>query len=274
MEERRAKVRQGEPENGIRAAGGRYSFSDDSVSLPLTRAAAATPTVGSNGASGARLVTIGDFTLNLPEAPSGPPSPLYEYSKQVTDVLAAAVILLALAPLFFLVALLVYLEDQGPIFYHQERVGRDGRRFRFYKFRSMVQNADAVKAQLMAQNEASGPIFKMKHDPRVTRVGRVLRRYSLDELPQLINVVRGEMSLVGPRPHLPREVDLYTERQKERLTVPPGLLCFREVTGRSNMTFEQWMELDLLYIQYRSFQTDMRILMRTIPAVLKGEGAY
>jgi lipopolysaccharide/colanic/teichoic acid biosynthesis glycosyltransferase len=137
----------------------------------------------------------------------------------------------------------------------------------------MVRNADAIKGQLESHNEAVGPIFKMKNDPRVTNIGRILRRYSLDELPQLVNVLRGEMSLVGPRPHLPSEVACYTERQGQRLKVQPGLLCFREVFGRSKMSFHEWVELDLLYLEHRSFRTDWRILRRTLPAVLSAEGA-
>jgi lipopolysaccharide/colanic/teichoic acid biosynthesis glycosyltransferase len=176
-------------------------------------------------------------------------------------------------PLFLLIAIAICLEDAGPILYYQTRVGKNGDLFRFYKFRSMVRNADEIKAQLEAQNEAIGPIFKIRNDPRVTRVGRVLRRYSLDELPQMVNVLRGEMSLVGPRPHLPKEVECYTGRQIKRLTVQPGLLCFREVFGRSKMTFEEWVDLDLLYIEHRSFRTDAQILMRTIPAILSAEGA-
>lgn len=220
----------------------------------------------------AQLVTIGTQTLRLPV--SEPPGAFYFYSKRATDVAAAATLLLVLFVPMLMVALLIVLEDGGPIFYYQTRVGRNGNHFKFYKFRSMVRNADALKAQLETQNEADGPIFKMEKDPRVTRIGRWIRRYSVDELPQLLNVLRGEMSLVGPRPHLPKEVALYSERQQERLTVQPGLLCFREVFGRSKMTFEEWIELDLLYIRHRSLRTDLRIMLRTIPAVLKGEGAY
>jgi lipopolysaccharide/colanic/teichoic acid biosynthesis glycosyltransferase len=220
-----------------------------------------------------RTVQVGEYTLHLPYRTTEV-GVAYEAVKRTFDVVAAAIACFILFPIFFLVALAIYLEDRGPIFYYQTRVGKNGMHFRFYKFRSMVRNADAIKAQLEAKNEAIGPIFKMKDDPRITRTGRFIRRYSLDELPQLLNVLRGEMSMVGPRPHLPKEVAQYTPRQTDRLKVQPGLLCFREVFGRSKMNFEQWVELDLLYIEHRSFWTDLRILLRTIPAVLSAEGAY
>lgn len=198
----------------------------------------------------------------------------YFICKRLFDVTLAIGALILLFPVLLLVGVAIILEDGGPVLYYQSRVGRNGKVFRFYKFRSMVKNADAIKEQLAALNEADGPIFKMKNDPRVTRVGRFLRRSSVDELPQFINILRGEMSLIGPRPHLPREVELYEERQQNRLCVPPGLICLREVHGRSNLTFDQWVELDLLYIQNRSIGTDFSILLRLIPAVLKGDGAY
>jgi len=202
------------------------------------------------------------------------PSALYFFAKRAIDILLASAALVVLAPLFLLVSLAVVLEDGGPVIYSQTRIGRNGKPFQFFKFRSMIKDADAIKDQLVQQNEASGPIFKMKNDPRITRVGRILRRSSIDELPQLLNILRGDMSIIGPRPHLPREVALYGERQKRRLSVEPGLVCLREVYGRSNLTFDQWIELDLLYIENRSFLTDLSILMRLIPAVLRGEGAY
>jgi lipopolysaccharide/colanic/teichoic acid biosynthesis glycosyltransferase len=205
---------------------------------------------------------------------SSVPGDMYFICKRLFDVTLAMGALILLFPLLLLVGLAIVLEDGGPILYYQSRVGRDGKLFRFYKFRSMVKNADAIKEQLAALNEADGPIFKMKNDPRITRVGRFLRRSSVDELPQFINVLRGEMSLIGPRPHLPREVDLYVGRQQQRLSVQPGLVCLREVHGRSNLTFDQWVELDLLYIENRSICTDLSILARLVPAVLKGDGAY
>ena len=201
-------------------------------------------------------------------------SPLYTLAKRALDVLLAGSILLILAPVYACIAVAILLEDRGAVFYSQWRVGRGGQVFRFWKFRSMVAHADKLKAELAQQNEAEGPIFKMRADPRVTRIGRVLRRYSLDELPQFWNVLRGDMSLVGPRPHLPSEVASYNEAHFLRLSVQPGLVCFREVTGRSNLSFERWMELDLHYIQCRSLGTDLSILCRTLPAVLRGEGAY
>ena len=194
--------------------------------------------------------------------------------KRLLDILVAGAALLLLWPLFLLVALAIVCDDRGPVFYRQIRVGRYGRRFTFWKFRSMVAGADAIKTALAGCNEAEGPIFKMRHDPRVTRVGRFLRRYSIDELPQLINVLRGDMSLVGPRPHLPSEVACYTLRQRARLSVLPGLVCWREVSGRSCIGFERWIEMDLCYIERRSLRTDLTILLRVIPALLRPEGAY
>jgi lipopolysaccharide/colanic/teichoic acid biosynthesis glycosyltransferase len=220
-----------------------------------------------------RTVRMGDYTLSLPYR-TGEPGIAYEAAKRTLDVVLASAALFVLFPIFAAVAIAIYLEDKGDIFFYQTRVGKNGTHFKFFKFRSMVQNADQIKAQLAEQNEAVGPIFKMKNDPRITRVGRFIRRYSLDELPQLVNVLRGEMSLVGPRPHLPKEVAMYSPRQSDRLRVQPGLLCFREVFGRSKMDFEQWVELDLLYIEHRSLMTDLRIMLRTIPAVLSAEGAY
>lgn len=184
--------------------------------------------------------------------------------------------LFVLAPVFALVALAIVVEGRGrgPILFCQTRVGRNGHPFAFYKFRSMVTNAEALKEQLAAQNEAKGAHFKMRRDPRVTRVGRVLRKYSLDELPQLWSVLKGDMTLVGPRPHLPCEVASYSARQRKRLCVRPGLLCLREVGGRSHLTWDEWLESDLQYLEHRSLRTDLSILLRTVPAVLKGDGAF
>jgi lipopolysaccharide/colanic/teichoic acid biosynthesis glycosyltransferase len=204
----------------------------------------------------------------------------YMASKRALDASAALAFLVLFSPALLLIALLICLEDGGPALYSQVRVGRDGRLFNFYKFRSMVKNADQIKEELAHKNEADGPIFKIKDDPRVTRCGRILRKYSLDELPQFVNVLKGEMSLVGPRPHLPREVEECQRKESfpggypwARLCVPPGLICLREVMGRSNLSFVRWLELDLLYVQRRSLLMDLSILLRAIPAILKGDGA-
>ena len=201
-------------------------------------------------------------------------SPWYPRVKRLLDVLVSAGMLILLSPLFLLIALAIWLEDRGPIFYRQTRVGQGRRPFTFYKFRSMVANADQLKHHLTQQNEQNGPVFKIRNDPRVTRVGRFLRKTSLDELPQFYNVLRGDLSLVGPRPHLPHEVEKYLPHHELRLTVPPGLVCLREVCGRSDLPFERWIELDLMYIRRRSLKTDFNILKRAVRAVLRGEGAY
>ncbi len=201
-------------------------------------------------------------------------SPLYLFGKRAADVVVSSALLLLLFPVLLIIGFCVFFEDRGPVLYYQTRVGRDGKHFRFYKFRSMVRNADALKKELAAHNEAVGPVFKMKNDPRITRCGRILRKTSLDELPQLINVLRGEMTLVGPRPHLPREIEEYHDWHFERQSVEPGLLCLREVLGRSNLSFDQWVAYDLLYIRNRSVRTDLWILLRLIPAVIKADGAY
>lgn len=198
----------------------------------------------------------------------------YLATKRVMDIVGAGLALCLLAPVCTLVALFVWAEDRGPIFYRHQRVGQHGKLFPFYKFRSMVPQADRMKAALMQQNEAGGPVFKMRQDPRVTRIGRVLRRFSLDELPQLWSVLTGDMSLVGPRPHLPEEVARYAPEMQTRLTVQPGLICLREVSGRSNLCFERWMETDLDYIRRRSLALDLAILVRVLPAVFKADGAY
>jgi lipopolysaccharide/colanic/teichoic acid biosynthesis glycosyltransferase len=198
----------------------------------------------------------------------------YEASKRGMDILFSLVALLLLFPVFALISAIIVLTDRGPIIYRQKRVGRGGKLFTFYKFRSMVTNADELKAKLLHQNEASGPIFKMKNDPRITPIGRLLRKTSLDELPQFWSVLRGDMSLVGPRPHLQSEIDAYENYPMERLSVIPGLICFREICGRSGLTFERWLELDLEYIETRSLKTDLTILLKAVPAILLGKGAY
>lgn len=202
-----------------------------------------------------------------------PASVVYTGLKRLIDIVASALFLLVFSWLFVLIAILIKLTSRGPVLYVQTRVGTGGRHFPFLKFRSMVPNADAMKGELEHLNEADGPVFKIENDPRVTPVGRFLRKYSLDELPQFVNVLLGHMSLVGPRPPLPEEVQQYGEREWQRLTVRPGLTCLWQINGRSKVRFDQWIELDLDYIQRRSFWLDLLILVRTIPAVITGRGA-
>jgi lipopolysaccharide/colanic/teichoic acid biosynthesis glycosyltransferase len=194
--------------------------------------------------------------------------------KQVLDHALAAVALLIAAPLFLLVMLAIKLEDAGPVFFRQTRIGLGGKPFRMWKFRSMVVDAEARLAAIRAQSERDGPCFKMKQDPRVTRVGAVLRRLSLDELPQLLNILSGDMSLVGPRPALPSEVLSYSPAARERLAGKPGLTCTWQVSGRANIPFEEQVELDVAYLRTRSLMTDLVLMLRTIPAVLTARGAY
>lgn len=194
--------------------------------------------------------------------------------KRAIDVASSLLVLVGLSPLLALVALAIKLDSEGPVLITQMRVGRGGRPFKFYKFRSMRQNADQEVQTLMDQNEAQGPIFKMRNDPRCTRVGRVLRRTSLDEVPQFYNVLIGDMSLVGPRPPFPHEVEKYEDWHKRRLEVSPGLTGLWQVSGRSNLTFDEMALLDIWYIENWSLSLDLKLLLRTVPAVLFGTGAY
>jgi exopolysaccharide biosynthesis polyprenyl glycosylphosphotransferase len=194
--------------------------------------------------------------------------------KRATDLLLSAAGLALLSPLFAVIAVAIRLDSPGPAFYRQMRVGRDGRRFPMLKFRSMRQDAEQLLEALRDSNEASGPLFKMRHDPRITRVGRFLRRLSLDELPQLINVLNGQMSLVGPRPPIPAEVEQYQDWEFARLRAVPGITGLWQVNGRSEVPFHDMVRLDLHYIRNWSLSMDIEILMRTIPAVLTNRGAY
>jgi len=197
-----------------------------------------------------------------------------DMSLRILDVTLTSIALVLLSPLFLLLIIAIRIDSRGAAFFNQKRVGRDGREFWCYKFRSMHTDAEAQRHILQEKNERSGPVFKMKNDPRVTRVGRFLRRSSLDELPQLFNVLFGDMSLVGPRPGLPSEVAKYTAHQLGRLAVPPGLTGLWQVSGRADIGFESMIELDLRYIEERSLWTNIRIMAQTIPAVLTGRGAY
>jgi exopolysaccharide biosynthesis polyprenyl glycosylphosphotransferase len=194
--------------------------------------------------------------------------------KRMIDVVGAVLALIVLAPLMALVAIVIKLESRGPVLYRSTRIGKAGRPFIFLKFRSMVDGADQHRHTLSHLNEMDGPTFKISRDPRVTRIGRFLRVTSVDEVPQFLNVLRGELSLVGPRPPIPEEVAQYEPWQYRRLDVRPGITCLWQISGRSNLSFKEWMRLDLEYIKHQSFWLDMRILLRTIPAVLSREGAY
>ncbi|WP_129675355.1 sugar transferase [Candidatus Chloroploca sp. Khr17] len=194
--------------------------------------------------------------------------------KRALDVSLASAAIVATAPLMIGTVVAIKLDSPGPVIFQQERVGKDGETFGCYKFRSMYVDAERRKAELLAKNEADGPVFKMKDDPRITRVGKVIRKLSIDELPQLFNVLKGEMSLVGPRPAIPSEVARYSYEQLGRLNAIPGITGLQQVSGRSNLDFKRWVELDLQYIVEQSLWKDIEILTRTIPAVIFSRGAY
>lgn len=204
-----------------------------------------------------------------------PPGDRWELSlKRIFDLLMASFLLVLVSPLFIFLALIIKFDTKGHIFFKQKRVGLNGRIFTLYKFRSMVHNAEDQLESLSKDNLMSGPAFKIENDPRVTKIGKFIRKYSLDELPQLINVIKGEMSLVGPRPPIPGEVEKYARRYRRRLSMRPGITCIWQVSGRNQITdFENWLKLDLQYIDNWSLQNDLKILIKTIPAVLLGKGA-
>jgi len=192
--------------------------------------------------------------------------------KRTFDVFFSFSVIVLVSPLFIIIAIAIWFNDRGPVFFIQERVGLNGRCFRIFKFRTMVANAEALKVSLLGLNEQTGPVFKIKNDPRVTRVGRFLRKTSLDELPQFYNVIRGEMSIVGPRPPISSEVEMYKLWQKRRLTMKPGITCTWQVSGRNNIPFNQWMKLDLDYIDNWSFTWDAVLIIKTIKAIFIGSG--
>jgi len=214
--------------------------------------------------AGIPLITVDAVTL----------SPGQLRAKRAFDLVVAGLGVLVGLPFWLLLMLAIVIDSRGPVFYRQTRVGKDGAEFGMFKFRSMYRDADQRLKELEAQNEASGPLFKMKNDPRVTRVGKWMRKFSIDEFPQLLNVLRGEMSLVGPRPPLPRETVQYTDRHWRRMVVPPGMTGLWQVSGRSSLTFDEMIRLDLYYIENWSVGFDLSLLMRTIPAVLFARGAY
>lgn len=191
-------------------------------------------------------------------------SKIYLIAKRITDIVCSLVGLIILSPILLCTAIAIKIDSNGPILFKQDRVGKDEQIFSMYKFRSMVVNAEELKKNLEKENEMSGPMFKIKKDPRVTRVGRFIRKTSIDELPQLINVLKGNMSLVGPRPSLPKEVEAFEPWMKERLTVLPGLTCIWQVSGRNNIPFKEWMELDIKYVRERSYFLDLKLIFKTI----------
>lgn len=195
-------------------------------------------------------------------------------AKRATDVVLGSLLLLALSPVILIAAAAISLVDRGSPFYTQERVGCNGRRFRMYKLRTMVKGAHAMRDDLLHLNEVEGPVFKIRNDPRLHAAGAFLRRTSIDEFPNLLNVVLGDMTLVGPRPPLPSEVEHYSARARRRLTVPQGVTCLWQINGRSDVSFEHWMELDNRYIDTWSPWGDLMILAKTVPAVINKEGAH
>jgi len=195
--------------------------------------------------------------------------------KRLFDFLVSLTFLIMFSPVYAVLSLWIKLEDRGPVFFAQTRVGLNGREFKMLKFRSMCVNAEAKLQEILAKNEhQQGITFKMKDDPRITKIGKWLRKLSLDELPQMINVLQGTMSLVGPRPPVPREVALYSQNDRYRLSVKPGITCFWQIGGRSEIDFSGQVKLDVKYIESQSFWTDIVILLKTVPAVLFGKGAY
>ncbi len=193
--------------------------------------------------------------------------------RRILDVALAAFLLVVTFPVSLITALLIKLTSPGPVLFKQERCGLNGRLFVMYKFRSMVGNAEQLRFELDALNEMDGPVFKSSRDPRITLIGKIIRRFSIDEVPQLYNVLRGDMSLVGPRPPLPQEVARYERWQRRRLSMKPGITCLWQISGRNEVSFDDWMKLDLTYIDNWSLLLDLKILLKTVPVVLLGRGA-
>lgn len=199
---------------------------------------------------------------------------LYLFLKRSLDIFASLAGLIVLSPLFLIVALAIKIEDpKGSIFFSQQRCGKDNKLFPMYKFRSMVSNAEELLEELKEMNEMDGPVFKIKEDPRITKVGKFIRKTSIDELPQLLNVLKGDMSLVGPRPAIPHEVAEYNEYQIQRLLVKPGLTCIWQVSGRNTIGFDEWVEMDLEYIKTRSFLLDLKLIFKTVGVLFGDENA-
>ncbi|MCM0647419.1 sugar transferase [Clostridium swellfunianum] len=197
----------------------------------------------------------------------------YYFIKRIIDVLGAVFGLIVLSPVMAITAIAIKFESRGPIIFSQKRVGLNGKTFQMYKFRSMVTNAEELLSKLKDKNEMSGPMFKIKDDPRITKVGRFIRKTSIDELPQLFNVLKGDMSLVGPRPSLPTEVAKFSSYHKLRLLAKPGLTCYWQVMGRSSIGFNEWMELDIRYVKERSIWLDIKLIFKTFSVLFGDENA-
>lgn len=199
---------------------------------------------------------------------------VYLFLKRLIDIVGSGLGILILIPVFLIIGILIKLEDpKGSIFFSQKRNGLNGKEFNMYKFRSMVHNAEDLLESLMSKNEMDGPVFKIKDDPRITKIGKFIRKTSLDELPQLFNVLKGDMSLVGPRPPIPREVIQYNTYQFQRLSVKPGITCYWQISGRNNIDFDEWVELDLKYIKERNLFKDIYIILMTLPVLLGDKNA-
>lgn len=198
----------------------------------------------------------------------------YKFAKRAFDIIASSFALVVLSPLLLLTALAIVIEDGGPVLFTQQRAGKDLKPFKIYKFRSMYRNAEAQFAKMQEQNEQTGHAFKIKDDPRVTKVGKFIRKYSIDELPQLLNIIKGDMSIVGPRPILQSQMEECNPYEQQRLIVRPGLTCYWQVSGRANIKWEEWVELDLRYIRDMNALEDIKLIFRTIPAVFDSDGAY
>ena len=199
---------------------------------------------------------------------------VYLFLKRLIDIVGSGLGILILIPVFVIIGILIKLEDpKGSVFFSQKRNGLNGKEFNMYKFRSMVHNAEDLLESLMSKNEMDGPVFKIKDDPRITKIGKFIRKTSLDELPQLFNVLKGDMSLVGPRPPIPREVIQYNKYQYQRLLVKPGITCYWQISGRNNIDFDEWVELDLKYIKERNLFKDIYIILMTLPVLLGDKNA-
>lgn len=201
-------------------------------------------------------------------------SRVYKVTKRFFDIVLSILALIVLSPVFLVSAIAILLEDGRPVFFVQQRAGKDMKSFKMYKFRSMYKDADSKLKELLKDNEQTGHAFKIKDDPRITRVGKFIRKVSIDELPQLLNIIKGDMSIVGPRPILPWQMEECNEYEKQRLIVQPGLTCYWQIGGRANIKWEEWVELDLDYIQDLGLWTDIKIIAKTIPAIFESEGAY